>query len=238
MTRSAWIPIAAALAARATPPPGALPIGLAAGGTSIAIDRAEVSLAQFEAFAAKGYLDPSLWSPAGRRWLAAHPGGAGPTARAAGRGPDHPVVAVTLYEAEAYCAWRGGRLPTGAEWELAACGARPGTYPWGEGEPAGPAWYHEGKYGLVERVATLPADAQDAALDSPAGLRHAAGNVWEWTAEPYRAGGGPDDPRSPWVTLRGGSYANLPSYCTCRHREPALPDEPRLTVGFRCAYDP
>ena len=42
----------------------------------------------------------------------------------------------------------------------------------------------------------------------------------------------------PWRTLRGGSYENLPSYCSCTHREPATPADVRLTVGFRCAYGP
>ncbi|MEK7155814.1 MAG: SUMF1/EgtB/PvdO family nonheme iron enzyme, partial [Patescibacteria group bacterium] len=47
----------------------------------------------------------------GRAWRAEHPSGAGATARASGRSGDHPVVAVTFWEAEAYCAWRGGALP-------------------------------------------------------------------------------------------------------------------------------
>ena len=42
----------------------------------------------------------------------------------------------------------------------------------------------------------------------------------------------------PWRTLRGGSFASLPSTCTTTHREPALPDRVALTTGFRCVYSP
>ena len=47
---------------------------------------------------------------------------------------------------------------------------------------------------------------------------------------------GPDE--GPWRTLRGGSFANLPSACTTTHREPALPERIALTTGFRCVYPP
>jgi formylglycine-generating enzyme required for sulfatase activity len=217
---------------------GGLPPGLDAvtstldSGASFGLDRTEVDLATFERFAAVGYGRPELWSAEGRTWLAAHPEGSGAVARAAQRGVEHPVVAVTWYEAEAFCHWRGGRLPTGVEWERAACDPGAGPYPWGAGQPEGIVWFDEGKYGMVERVATAPVSEQAAALRSPSGLLHAAGNVWEWTADPW-----PGAPQGPWKTLRGGSYSNLPSYCTCGHQEPARPDEPRLTVGFRCAYD-
>lgn len=211
------------------------------------IDATEVSVAEFEAFAdAGGYRDPAWWSPEGREWLAAHDGGAGPAARRSNRATDHPVVAVTWFEADAYCRWKGGALPTEAQWERASCDDDGGRYPWGDGEDFAAAWYKEGKYGQITSVHTVPAAQQDAALASPFGLLHAAGNVWEWTADAYDAryyGDAPaTDPRNdddrPWRTLRGGSYMNLASYCTCTHREPATPDDVRLTTGFRCAYPP
>ncbi|MFH1464024.1 MAG: SUMF1/EgtB/PvdO family nonheme iron enzyme [Pseudomonadota bacterium] len=223
----------AATLALAGPAPGVDMVRVEpASGAPFGIDRAEVDLAAFERFAASGYQQPELWSAEGRAWLASHPGGAGPAVRASGRGVEHPVVAVTWYEAEAFCRWRGGRLPSGAEWRRAACGEGGGPYPWGAGEPEGIAWFDEGKYGMVERVATAPATVQAEALRSRDGLLHAAGNVWEWTTEAW-----PGAPDGPWKVLRGGSYANLPSYCSCGHEEPARPDEPRLTAGFRCAYD-
>ena len=208
------------------------------------IDATEVTVAQFEAFAASGYDRSELWSADGRAWLALHPGGAGAELRAAGRSGDHPVVAVTFYEAEAYCHSVGGTLPTEAQWEHAACGDGGQRYPWGDDDAVAASWYHEGKFGQFERVETQPADGQDPALRSPFGLQHMAGNVWEWTADHYHRDGtrqdGVTDPtgldNGLWRTLRGGSYMNLPSYCTCTHREPARPDRVAFTTGFRCVY--
>lgn len=199
------------------------------------IDRDEVSLQDFEAWAAQGYTQLEHWSEAGRAWLEQHPAGLGPDKRAADRSGEHPVVGVSFYEAEAYCAAKGGRLPTEAEWELAACGDQGDRrFPWGDEELDGAAWNDHAKYGQLGGVETRPVAEQDASLAGPFGLEHASGNVWEWTSDGYHREGPRAD--SAWRTLRGGSYANLPSYCTCTHREPAEPGRQALTVGFRCAY--
>lgn len=206
------------------------------------IDRSEASLASFQAFAmGPAWSDDRFWSSEGRLWRAAHPTGAGPTARASGRATDHPVVAVTFYEAEAYCASAGGALPTEAQWERAACGVEPRPAPPADG--SGVAWwFEEGKHGNLEGVATHATTA--ASPPNVFGVLDMYGNVWEWTRDTYRADGyaslEPVDPvstvASPWRTVRGGSYMNLPSYARCSHREPVRPEEPRLTVGFRCVY--
>ncbi len=108
------------------------------------LDRTEVSVAAFEDFARQGWRDPALWSAEGLAWREAHPDGAGAANRQAGRPSDHPVVAVSFYEAEAYCRWMGGRLPTEAEWERAACGGEGGPYPWGDDATVAAAWYDGG----------------------------------------------------------------------------------------------
>ena len=211
------------------------------------IDRTEVSVADFEAFvAAGGFTTPSLWSEEGQAWLASHPEGAGAEQRAAGREGTHPVVAVTWFEAEAYCRWRGGSLPTEAQWERATCGDGERRFPWGEGEEeVDVAWYSGGKFGHLESIRTVPVEEAGEGTAGPFGLVHGVGNVWEWTADGYHReswaeGAAATDPvgrsDTPWRTLRGGSYMNLPSYCTCAHREPARPDRVAFTTGFRCAY--
>lgn len=207
------------------------------------IDRTEVSVGAFEAWAAGGYTDRAAWSPEGWTWAQANPGGAGSELRAAGRTADHPVVAVTWFEADAYCRAQGGALPTEAQWERAACGTDGRTFPWGESQDVAAAWYSYGKHGQVPGVDTQPADRQDPGLRSPSGMVHAAGNVWEWTADWYhRTGttGDATDPTGPetgtWRVLKGGSFTALPSYCACDHREPAEPERVAFTTGFRCAY--
>jgi iron(II)-dependent oxidoreductase len=212
------------------------------GHAAFQIDLHEVTIAQFEAFAARAWSEPAWWSAAGWSWAQAHPGGAGPTLRAAGRAPDHPVVGVSWFEADAYCRAAGGALPTELQWERSCTGGSAQIYPWGDGEDRDARWYAEGKFGHIQDVKTAAAADQDPALRSREGLTHLSGNVWEWTADAYAPtglaaeGGAPGGAASPWRVMRGGSYMNLPSYCTCSHREPARPDRVALTVGFRCAY--
>ena len=110
-------------------------------------------------------------------------------------------------------------------------------------------WYSGGKYGHLQSVLTKPAAEATKEQQTAAGLKHTVGNVWEWTADWYHSqtysieaqkGSQIKDPAGPddgtWKTLRGGSFMNLPSYCSCTHREPAKTDRVAYTVGFRCAY--
>ncbi len=211
------------------------------------IDRFEVSLAQFEAFAAGPAEQREHWSDDGWAWHQARPQGAGAPARRQDRGDDHPVLATAWYEAQAYCSWQGGRLPSEAEWERAARGEDQRRFPWGGDERDGVAWFlKERRQELVSRTTTLPVREQDTALASPFGLLHMAGNAQEWTADTYHRAAYSQLPErdplhvadGPWKVLRGGSFQHLASYCTTTHREPARPDEPRPSTGFRCAYTP
>jgi len=209
------------------------------------IDRTEVSIDRFEAFVRDGWTDRSAWSEDGWSWAQAHPPHERRELRQSGRPGTHPVVAVTWFEADAYCRWRGGRLPTEAEWERAACGGAEQRYPWGDSEDETFRTNDIAKYGLLDSVRTAPVDDQEARLASPVGALHMAGNVWEWTQDWYHRDGTRDDATDPtgppdgtWKVLRGGSYMNLPSYCSCTHREPAEPTRVALTTGFRCASDP
>ena len=150
---------------------------------------------------------------------------------------------MTWFEADAYCRWKGGHLPTEAQWEQAAC-PKEGKFPWGNNEDIEAAWYSGGKYGHLQSVLTKPVKESNPTQKTTDGLTHTVGNVWEWTADWYHSDGyqahADKDPTGPkdgvWKTMRGGSFMNLPSYCSCTHREPAPPVRVAYTVGFRCAY--
>ena len=104
------------------------------------IDRVEVSIDRFEEFVGRAWGNDLVWSEAGLKWRADNPGGSGRSFRRSDRSDDHPVVAVSWYEADAYCRWSGGRLPTEAEWERAAC-AEPGDrFAWGNDERSDARW--------------------------------------------------------------------------------------------------
>jgi len=230
------------------------------------IARAAVSNGEFAEFVeAGGYLRESYWSRAGWCWRtqmeADHPvywqrGDGGRWRR---RHFDHwvsleeqlPVIHVSWYEADAFCRWAGRRLPSEAEWEMAASGrdsepaGRPGggrgkpKFPWGN-EPATPEranldW---------QAMGCIPAGALPAS-DSQFGCRQMIGNVWEWTADdfgPYP--GFVVDPYKeysvPWFgdhkVLRGGCWTTRSGLIRNTWRNFYKPDRRDVLAGFRtCA---
>lgn len=102
------------------------------------IDRYEVTNAAFQAFVDAGaYTTPEYWSPAGLNWLKRQTADNLPLTCADAPTADQPRVCVTWFEADAYARWRGGALPTEAQWEYAARGPESPIYPWGnEWNPA------------------------------------------------------------------------------------------------------
>ncbi|MBY0230776.1 MAG: SUMF1/EgtB/PvdO family nonheme iron enzyme, partial [Gemmataceae bacterium] len=116
-----------------------------------AISRAAVTQAEFAEFVeAGGYGRPELWSPAGWRWRESEDArqplhwrrdGAGWLRRDFDRWvplePHRPMIHANWHEADAWCRWRGRRLPTEAEWEAAAGGlaAPKRRFPWGDDSP-------------------------------------------------------------------------------------------------------
>lgn len=159
------------------------------------IDRTEVTVAQFAAFkAAGGYTSQANWSAKGWAWLQSKAGTDLPeVCTAIPQKPDEPQVCVTWYEAEAYAHWRGGRLPTEAEWEFAARGPESNVYPWGNEYDAARANL-DGGTGPVA-VGSYPGGV------SWCGALDMAGNAMEWVADwwsdTYYAESPREDPTGP-----------------------------------------
>jgi formylglycine-generating enzyme required for sulfatase activity len=152
---------------------------------------------------------------------------------------DHPANEVTWSGARDFCAWRGARLPTEAEWEAAARGREGRTYPWGE-EPPTP---ERAVYGRASNE-TDPVGAHPAGA-TPDGVHDLAGNVAEWTSSldrpyPYDPTDGREDPDDPGERVtRGGDHVfdSAPDQLTTTFRAgfSRAPDHGHRHIGFRCA---
>ncbi|MFT3928066.1 MAG: formylglycine-generating enzyme family protein [Myxococcales bacterium] len=167
--------------------------------------------------------------------------------------PRHPMVGISQVQAAEACRFRGGRLPSEAEWERGARGDSGRRFPWGnfhnEGlanqggaSPSGAG--AEGQPSDRDGFAfAAPVDAFFQAR-SPHGLVQMAGNVWEWTRDTYvplavvNQRVNPSETRTPglWV-VRGGSFRSPAYALRVTHREPRPAGTGFVDVGVRCAYD-
>lgn len=148
---------------------------------------------------------------------------------------NHPVVKVSWHDAQAYCAWAGGRLPTEAEWEYAARGGAEGLkFPWGDEIDQSRANYDRLHNGTSAAGAYPPHGYN---------LFDMAGNVWEWAADWSAAYGKEDqtDPVGPQDgsdrVLRGGSWLDSAAGLRCSFREWDLPFGRYSLIGFRCVRE-
>jgi gamma-glutamyl hercynylcysteine S-oxide synthase len=186
-----------------------------------------------------GLAGPRFWYPEGGSWWRNRFGVIEPVP------PDEPVVHVCFFEAQAYAAWAGKRLPTEVEWEKAArfdpATGRSRRFPWGDEDPT-PAHANLGQRHLQPAPAgSYPAGA------SPLGVHQLIGDVWEWTSSgfsgypgfapfPYREysevffGGN-------YRMLRGGSFGTDAAACRGTFRNWDHPVRRQIFTGFRCARD-
>ena len=212
------------------------------------IDRTEVTRADYSSFLQQtGYRLPHVgeaWAEDGWNWISTVP--------ATGT-EQHPVVLLSWYDAEAYCGWAGKRLPTEAEWQLAALGpakeAR--VFPWGQsydgsrlnhGRMAPPNFDDQDGYARTSPVGSYPSGR------GPYGLHDAFGNAWEYTADlrvdswdgvRFAHRGLSLDPRAPGpglrVAVRGGSYYFDLEPNPAGEWAAFSPEVRRKSAGVRCA---
>jgi sulfatase modifying factor 1 len=196
------------------------------------LDRTEVTVAEYARCVAVGKCGAIPFAAGARRF----------------EKPAFPVSLVTWDEARDFCAFRGARLPTEAEFERAARGPSGRRYPWGNAYGA-----HVSNHGTFSFA---PSDARDGFAElaevgsfpdgrTPEGFLDLAGNVSEWVSDRYAptyaetdlidptgpspSGGSPDR------VVRGGSYESAAPWLRGAARVAFDPSTRRPTIGFRCA---
>lgn len=239
--------------------------GQAVNVEPFAIARAAVTQAEFLAFVEDdGYQRQELWSEEGWQWREQESAQQPVYWRRESNGnwsrrdfdhwlalePNLPMLHVNWFEANAYCRWAGRRLPSEAEWELAAAAEfdsagclteRKRRYPWGDEIPT-----HQNANLNWQAMGTVPVSALVAG-DSASGCRQMLGNVWEWTDSTFASFPGfvhdaYKEYSIPWFhsrkVLRGGSWATRSRLIRSGYRNYYTPDRRDVWAGFRtCAVD-
>jgi formylglycine-generating enzyme required for sulfatase activity len=187
---------------------------------AFAIDRTEVTRAAYAACVAARRCKRAPGEPAAK-----------PEANA---DPQLPMTNVSWADAQAYCKFAGGRLPTELEWEKAARGADGREYPWGDALDCARAnWGNfdgEGPCAGKNPGRPMPVGGYPTGA-SVYGALDLAGNVWEWVADKY------DDEPTRRV-VRGGSCCSYFVGPRAANRNAWAPEHRDADLGFRCAGAP
>ena len=150
---------------------------------------------------------------------------------------NHPVVYVTWFDAQKYCNWAGGQLPTEAQWERAASDNGQHSYPWGGKNPDPSLANVNNFYSTTTKVASHPAGR------SPFGVLDMGGDVREWVGDWYKSTyykhSPTDNPTGPakgeLKVLRGASWHDPIVYSRVSSRLSHAPGSAGENRGFRCA---
>jgi formylglycine-generating enzyme required for sulfatase activity len=188
------------------------------------LSRYLVTNSQYAMFIADGgYREPQHWSKEGWEWkleerieeplLWHHP---------LWNCPNQPVVGLSWYEADAFCRWAGGRLPTEEEWEAAARGAEGRWYPWGWGWKDGICNSDEAGLSVTSAVGLFPRSRTPG--DS---LEDMAGNAFEWCCNGLGSA----------RVIRGGCWYEGDSSCNSVDHSLRWEGSRLLDLGFRLALD-
>ncbi len=225
------------------------------------IGKYQVTRGEYRKFMeAGGYYNPNYWSTEGWNWKttnnisqpdswdAYQDWGTGAFLQT----DSHPVIGTSYYEAEAYCNWAGGYLPTEAQWEKAArwTGNHANVYPWGDmwdNDKCNNYWDSNFAAGGFMMMQTAPVGSYPAGV-SPYGCHDMAGNISEWCRDWYDENyysetppGGWVDPQGPAIgtekVVRGGSWLFDAEYCRAAIRVNLGPTVGAPFFGFRMAKD-
>jgi formylglycine-generating enzyme len=196
------------------------------------LDRQEVTVAEYQACVRVGRCQALPYARGARRF----------------EQPTFPVTLVTWDDARAFCAFRGARLPSEAEFERAARGPNGRRFPWGQ-LPNDHLANH-GRLGLdlsddTDGFAELAPVGSFSSGRTPDGFLDLAGNAAEWVQDRYapqypeQAVSDPSGPDAALATsgrvVRGGSYESPLAWLRGAARGAFLPSERRPSLGFRCA---
>ena len=193
------------------------------------IDQYEVSVAQYKACVDAQACPVVSWAECGLK---------DGDARAPYLDESLPQVCVSWDEAQNYCSWVGGQLPSEAQWERAARRSND-IYPWGDTfNPTAANWSDKDGSDGIALLAPVDHFGPHANL-----LYNAAGNAYEWVADWYAEDSHQHakryDPQGPQEgierVIKGGAFTRNPSSLRVAHRNKMPPEFRDKSVGFRCA---